>query len=393
VKWPHIALGELCSLVNGRAFKEEDWSKNGLPIIRIQNLNGDGASFNHWDGPLDKQVIVHTNDLLLAWSGTPGTSFGAHIWHGSEGVLNQHIFRVDLDSPRIDRKWAVRAINDQLNHLITLAHGGVGLKHVTREVVQQLRILLPPLEEQRRIAAILDKADALRQKRRLGLRMFDSLTQSIFLDMFGDPVLNPFKWHRAPLSEVLARIDSGTSPVCLDRPALQEEWGVLKLGAVTRCEFDGSQQKALPMNYSADPELEVKPEDLLFTRKNTRELVAACALVHSTRPRLLLPDLIFRLVLRPGAPVTKDYLHRLLIYPSKRKEMQMLAGGSAGSMPNISKGKLLDVLIEVPPAKLQLEFSRKVHQVRSLKETYRKAIEDQSAAFDSLQSRAFRGEL
>ena len=207
MNWPLVPLGDLCELVNGRAFRESDWSSDGLPIIRIQNLNSRRNGFNYWAGATDRQVMVEPGNLLLAWSGTPGTSFGAHIWDGLPGVLNQHIFRVDLITSKIDSRWAARAINDQLNHLIDLAHGGVGLKHVTRGTVENLMIPLPPMEEQRRIAAILDQAEALRAKRRQALAKLDTLTQSIFLEMFGDSKVQA---QTKTLGDVCHRIVDGT---------------------------------------------------------------------------------------------------------------------------------------------------------------------------------------
>ena len=74
-----IALGSLCELVNGRAFKPTDWSEEGLPIVRIQNLNNPKAPFNRFNGELRPRFLIDSGALLFAWSGTPGTSFGAHI--------------------------------------------------------------------------------------------------------------------------------------------------------------------------------------------------------------------------------------------------------------------------------------------------------------------------
>lgn len=166
-------VGSLCNLVNGKAFKPQDWSPEGVPIIRIQNLNNRHKLFNYWNGSLKGQVEVALNDVLLAWSGTPGTSFGAHIWNGPNGILNQHIFRVDVDERIITKEWWVRAVNSRLSRLIQQAHGGVGLQHVTRRMVDDLEIPVPSLSEQRRIAAILDQADALRAKRRAVLSQLD----------------------------------------------------------------------------------------------------------------------------------------------------------------------------------------------------------------------------
>lgn len=388
-----VSFGSVCRLVNGKAFRSSDWSTTGVPIIRIQNLNGPDKLFNHWAGSLDGQVQVKTGDLLLAWSGTPGTSFGAHIWRAGECILNQHIFRCDIDTNAITPEWARFAVNTQLDRLIESAHGGVGLKHVTRGAVETLAIPLPPLAEQRRIAALLGLAEALRAKRRAAFAQLDTLARSIFLEMFGDPAGNPKGWPRVPFSHLLVKIDSGWSPTCLDRPSSGDEWGVLKLGAVTWCEYDPTENKALPTDVEPVLELEVRPGDLLFARKNTYELVAACALVRATPPRLLIPDLIFRFQLRPDADMDTTFLHQLLIFPTKRLEIQRLAGGSAGSMPNISKGRLETALIETPPLSLQREFAARVATIENIKATHRASLAHLEALFASLQHRAFRGEL
>ncbi len=162
---------------------------------------------------------------------------------------------------------------------------------------------------------------------------------------------------------------------------------------MTWCEYNPYENKALPSNEQPDEALEVKPGDLLFTRKNTYELVAACALVRSTPSQLLLPDLIFRFRLRSEAPIDSCFLHQLLINPMKRREIQKLASGSASSMPNISKTKLQTVLIETPPLSLQQEFAQRVEAIEGLKTTHRESLAHLDALFASLQHRAFQGEL
>src|ERR1035438_7846700 len=97
IGWKRCTIGSLCELINGRAFKPTDWSDTGLPIIRIQNLNNPRAKFNRFKVEVRSRFLVDTGALLFAWSGTPGTSFGAHIWSGEKAVLNQHIFNVLFD--------------------------------------------------------------------------------------------------------------------------------------------------------------------------------------------------------------------------------------------------------------------------------------------------------
>lgn len=154
--WVITTIEELCHLINGRAFKPEEWKKSGLPIVRIQNLNDLTVGFNYCDKPVEEKFYINTGELLFAWSGTPGTSFGCHIWTGGRAVLNQHIFRVLIDETKINKRFFQLAINQVLDILIDKAHGGVGLRHVTKGKFEETEVFLPPLNEQRRIVAKID---------------------------------------------------------------------------------------------------------------------------------------------------------------------------------------------------------------------------------------------
>ena len=94
--WRWVRVGDSMDMINGKAFKPEDWSINGVPIIRIQNLNKEHAAFNYCNTKVDSKHHVNNGDFLISWSGTPGTSFGAFIWNRGFAYLNQHIFRCEL---------------------------------------------------------------------------------------------------------------------------------------------------------------------------------------------------------------------------------------------------------------------------------------------------------
>ena len=108
-----------------------------MPIVRIQNLNNEFAPFNYYDKPVDNDVHLYGGELLFAWSGTPGTSFGAHIWKiGKEAVLNQHIFKLIFNENLLYKPYYMYALNERVGSLIKAAHGSAGLQHVTRGVFE-----------------------------------------------------------------------------------------------------------------------------------------------------------------------------------------------------------------------------------------------------------------
>ena len=176
------SIGDLCDFFNGNGFRPPDWSASGLPIIRIQNLNG-SQNFNYFDGTPKPKWIVEPGDLLFAWAGVKGVSFGPTIWPGPRGVLNQHIFRV-VPKKGIDRYWLYLALQVATRRIEANAHGfKASLVHVQKDDITNQVVDLPPLHEQRKIAEVLrtwgeglDKLTALRsahEDRLIGLR--DSL--------------------------------------------------------------------------------------------------------------------------------------------------------------------------------------------------------------------------
>ena len=199
----HMPFGSVCALQNGRAFKPSEWTETGTPIVRIQNLNDETKPFNYCEFEVESRFHIDTGDLLFSWSGTPGTSFGAFFWNRGKAFLNQHIFRVDVDESVTDKDYLRHAINSKLNLIIDQAHGGVGLKHITKGKLEAIEIFHPPLAEQKRIATVLDKADAIRRKRQQAIKLTDQFLRAVFLDMFGDPVTNPKEWNRVTLGDLI----------------------------------------------------------------------------------------------------------------------------------------------------------------------------------------------
>lgn len=144
-------LGTVATYINGRAFKPSEWEQNGLPIIRIQNLNDEDASYNYCSQSLDEKFKVKKGDLLFAWS----ASLGAHIWNKDNAWLNQHIFKVIPDKD-VNKMFLYYYLCKVTMELYSKAHG-TGMVHITKKPFMNTIIPLPPLAEQERIVAKIEE--------------------------------------------------------------------------------------------------------------------------------------------------------------------------------------------------------------------------------------------
>lgn len=159
--WEVKRIDNVCRLVNGRGFKPFEWKREGLPIIRIQNLNG-SDDYNYYQGFYDKKIEVENGQLLFAWSGSRGTSFGPHVWSGLKGLLNYHTWKVVVDEAAIESEFFLHALKQLTKFIEEKAHGASALVHTQKWEMEGFLFPLPSTKaEQTVIAAALSDADAL----------------------------------------------------------------------------------------------------------------------------------------------------------------------------------------------------------------------------------------
>lgn len=182
-KITQIPLKEVCTLINGRAFKPNEWEEKGLPIIRIQNLNDETKSFNFSTKNFPSKFMVNPGDILFSWSGTPGTSFGCFKWTREKGWLNQHIFKVQIDNS-LNGDFFITQMNLKLNELISKAHGGVGLQHVTKGMLDETLLLVPEISFQQKYAENVIKIHEIKKNIIESLKSTSRLISSIQSQVF-----------------------------------------------------------------------------------------------------------------------------------------------------------------------------------------------------------------
>ena len=226
-------------------------------------------------------------------------------------------------------------------------------------------IPLPPLEEQRRIAAILDKANQLRQLSHANLQSLDDLVRKVFSNMFGDPVDNERGWNSGCIGDFVAQFETGKSLGSGDGD-VSDSLRIIRVSAVSSGNFKPEESKLAPKSYIPREHHFVQEGDLLFCRANTDMLIGEVAYVGQGVRDLLLSDKIWRFCWLDKSKSHALYVQQLFRHPSVRREIRRRATGTSGSMLNISQSSVLEIPIILPPADLQNKFQDNAAECRRL---------------------------
>lgn len=263
--WMLLQVSDICKLQNGNSFKPHEWDTKGLPIIRIQNLNGSG-NYNYFSGVPQDKWLVEPGQLLFSWAGTKGVSFGPFIWNGPKGVLNQHIYKV-FANENVHEHWLYLALLHITQKIEAQAHGFKStLLHVQKKDIDNQFVLTPPVAEQKKISQILSTwnkaisvtekllANSQQQKKALIQQLLTGKKR--LLDENG--VRFSGEWYTCTLSEV-AHIIMGSSPK-------SEAYNDNGLGLpLIQGNADIKCRVSCPRVYTSDITKECTPGDILLS--------------------------------------------------------------------------------------------------------------------------------
>lgn len=339
----------------GRKLQTSEYKEQGKFVIIDQGQNNIAGYTNETDGLFtDVPAIVfgdHTR--VLKYVDTP-------CFLGADGVK---LLKAKIENPNYRYLF------------YALSHADIPDTGYNRHFkwLKEVNINLPSKQRQHEIVTVLDKVSDLISLRKHQLAKLDDLVKARFVEMFGDPVRNPMQWDTYPLEECLERIDNGKSFICSDKPRTDNNPAILKLSAATYGDYRPHENKALLDESLFVESAEVHAGDLLFTRKNTPELVGMAAYVQNTPSKLMMPDLIFRLV--PNEKVNAVFLWQLINCKEFRPVIQAISSGSAKSMSNISKERLSKIKVICPPRELQDSLIPFVKQTEKSKLTVQQSLD------------------
>ena len=392
MSWPVVPFLSVCDFQGGtqppKSTFIDEHQEGYIRLLQIQDFKRS-----------DKQVFIpfkstlktcKENDILIA---RYGASIGK-ILSGLSGAYNVALTKTIPNLAKLDRKYLYYfLVSDVFQSFILNVGSRAAQAGFNKEDFNDLKIPLPPRSTQKQIAAILEKADQLRKDCQQMEEELNNLAQSVFIDIFGDPVSNPKGWETLPLSSIVDDFLGGKSLAASEDEATNFKNRVAKISAVTSGEFKSYESKPLPNDYEPPEAHYIKNGDFLFSRANTTELVGATAMVFSTPNNIVLPDKLWRFIWKTDVKLSSVFIWKLLSFPSQRVEISKLSSGSGGSMKNISKEKLNTLNIIFPPAHLQEKYEAFYLALRAqIEEQKINAIENEKL-FSSLISKAFNGEL
>lgn len=393
--WPIVALEDVFEVARGGSPRPIDSfitdDPNGVNWIMI----GDASEGSKYISSTKKRIIkegvkksrlVSVGDFLL----TNSMSFGKPYILKTSGCIHDGWLVL---SPRHDQIHS-----DFFYHLLgsdvvyskfkKLAAGAV-VKNLNSELVRGVPIPLPPLDEQKRIAAILDKADSIRRKLQQSLRLSDDFLRSVFLDMFGDPVTNPKGWPVHTLTSVIGdSFRNGLSPSTSGTVAGK----VLTLSAVTSGTFAPQFLRDAIFDRTPSENQQVTRNTFLVCRGNgNKSMVGIGVFPEADMPSVSFPDTMIACTI-DRRQIEPQYLQAIWLTAKVRKQIDAGARTTNGTY-KVNQTLLGSIEFPMPPLELQRIFSAITRAIRSQSAKTRKLAAESEILFSSLQQRAFRGEL
>lgn len=391
-----IKMSDVAEQIRGVSYKPEDvvdGSREGaIGILRANNISDGVINFNDLvfvkrDRVLQKQILRKGDILICASSGSKHL-VGKAAQIEADCEYSFGAFCKVVRPQKIDAMFlGMYFQSDLYRKYISGVSQGANINNIKNEHIDVIEIRGYSNDEQVKIAELLQIVIGTIRLQKEQIKRYDVLVKARFVEMFGDPISNPFRWDKILLNECLESIDNGKSFVCDSVARVGENPAILKLSAVTYGVYKPEENKSILDEKDFVESAEVYEGDLLFTRKNTPELVGMAAYVVSTPPKLMMPDLIFRLNTKKSC--NKIFLWQLINHDLFRGQIQNIASGSAKSMSNISKERLGNLSIYLPPIELQEQFAAFVHQVDKSKFAVQKALDKTQLLFDSLMQKYF----
>jgi type I restriction enzyme S subunit len=387
-----IQLGDKVEINNGYAFKSSKYESEGIRVIRITNvqkgkIRDDNPQYyaSSTKGELIK-YIIDSGDILMSLTGNVGR-VGMFPKELTPAYLNQRVARLRVKSEDLNQKYLFYILNsDEFERDALYNSSGVAQLNLSTKWVAEYKIPLPPLPQQKKIAAILDAADAYRQKTKALISKYNELTQSLFLDMFGDPVTNPKGWEVSNLGDYCVKIQIGpfgsqlhTSDYVDDGIPLINPTNIKK----GRINYSTAVKITID-KYNSLSNYQLKIGDIIMARRGDLSKIGIVDRVKSFCGT-------GSLYLRLKENINSVFGFWLLSHHSTIDKLYEKAQGV--TMANLNKKIIINLQLVVPPLNLQNQFAERVQVIEAQKAQAEASFDKADNLFNSLLQKAFKGEL
>lgn len=380
----NTTLGKVATYYNGRAFKPEEWESDGLPIIRIQNLNDNEASFHYSTKLYEERYLVHNGDLLFAWA----ASLGAHIWKGQDAWLNQHIFKV-VPHESIDKTYLYYYLLKVISDLYAKTHGS-GMVHITKKPFMETPIFIPSLDKQKRIVAKIEELfsnlDASVAELQLAKEKLELYRQAVLKEAF----VNHTGWKQYLFSDLMMTVKNGYG----QKPDDDGNYKMLRISSVRPLRLNLEDIRYMLQPCSS---FKIKMNDLLFTRYNgSVELVGVCARVPQIYEQYFYPDKIIKCTPKLDAVFHSKFLEYYMNQGAARKYIRSKIKTTSGQN-GIAGTDIKNTVVYLPSDEEQKAIVEKIECKLSTYNYICTAVEKSLIKVDilrqSILKQAFEGKL
>lgn len=358
--WTYKKLGEVCELEYGTRVVQ---ARDGGSIYPV--YGGGGATFKMDLYNRENRVVVSR----FAMSTKCTRKVNGKFFLNDSGLT---IKSVDVTLSQIYLDTCILALNDKIYSL----GRGAAQKNLKVTDLVNIPIPIPPMEEQERIVAELDLLQSVIDKKKAQLDEYDKLAQSIFYEMFGDPIDNPKKWEVKKLGDECSEIRYGTS-----KPACENgKYKYLRMGNITNDGFlDLSNIKTIDIPDDEVEKCVVRYGDILFNRTNSLDLIGKTCMFDLEEP-MIIAGYIIRV--RLSKKLMPRYVSTMFNIPSMKLHLKKMAKGAV-NQANINSKELASIIIPLPPLSLQQSFAEKIEAIEHQKELVKQSLNEVKTLFDS----------
>ncbi|MGL1932208.1 MAG: restriction endonuclease subunit S [Desulfotalea sp.] len=386
MSWEKFNFIDICEVQGGTQPPKSEFiqrPKHGyIQLLQIQDFKTDKRAVYV---PITKKLKTCQEDDILI--GRYGASIGK-ILTGKAGAYNVAIVKTIPNKRKLTKRFLFYYLSSPIFQNFILNVGGRAAQAgFNKNDLAEIEISLPPRETQTKIVALLDQAQSLVGKRKEQIELMDSLTQSLFYDMFGDPVINPKGWGQGTIRDLAVKTQYGTSK---KSHLFDGDFPVLRMNNITYSGgWDFTKLKYTDFTEKEQEKFLVYKGQLLFNRTNSKELVGKTAVYKEDTPVAFAGYLVKLITNSRGHA---DYISAYLNSKHGKSVLFNKAKNIVG-MANINAEELKDLKINIPPMEQQNLFAKRIEKIEAQKQAMTLSLKELKDNFNSLMQRAFKGEL